>query len=98
MSEPVSVSLTLVLKIGIMAIVSGIAGALNRHMQGKDSGWKDTVIIAIVYAICGLIFGLIAKTLTNNEYLILALTGASGFLGAKAMGSLLKRWVESTIK
>lgn len=97
MSEPIVTSGALLVKIGIMALIAGIGGALDRHMMGQDKGLKDTVVIALTYAISGLICGLIAKTFTSNEYFILGITGASGFLGTKTMRAILTNFVKDKI-
>ncbi len=97
MSDPITVSGGLILKITVMSIISGITGALNRYLIGKDKGVVDTVIIAIVHFFFGLLMGIIAKTFTGNEYVILGCSGMGGFLGVKTIG-VLQSWLQTIIK
>lgn len=96
MSDPVTISASLIMKIVIMSIISGVAGALNRYLTGTDKGVLDTFIIAIVHFFFGLLIGIIAKTFAANEYIILGCAGVGGFLGIKTMG-VLQSWLSSVI-
>jgi hypothetical protein len=96
MSDPVTISGGLIMKIGIMSFIAGITGALNRYQTGEKLKTLDILIISMVHSFFGVLMGIIAKTSTSSEWIILGCAGTGGFLGITSL-TIIKGWLNSII-
>lgn len=92
MTEPTStISITVILKHGVIAVFGGIAHAINAHRQGESKGVLDFMLLAVLSSFFGILFGFIAlHFLGSNEYATLSVSGIGGWLGIESTGLLIE--------
>lgn len=85
-----TVSISVLVKHGSVALVGGFAHAINKHRTGESKGWLDLFALTAMSSFFGLLFGFIALYLfNNNEYITLAMAGTGGWLGIEGIGMLM---------
>ena len=85
-----SVSISVLVKHGSVALVGGFAHAINKHRRGESKGFVDLIALSLMSSFFGLLFGFIALYLfNNNEYITLAMAGTGGWLGIEGISLLM---------
>ena len=90
MIEPASISMSALFKHGIIAVFGGITHAINKHRMGQTKGVVDIFALAFMSAFFGVLFGFIALSTINNEYLTLSVAGVGGWLGIESKGLMIE--------
>lgn len=90
MFETTTISLSALAKHGFIAVLGGIAHAINKHRMGQTKGILDIVALAFMSAFFGVLFGFIALATLQNEHLTLSVAGVGGWLGIESTGILIE--------
>lgn len=89
MFETTSITAGALTKHGIIALLGGIAHAINKHRMGQTKNFLDFIALAFMSAFFGVIFGFIALSISANEYVTLSIAGTGGWLGIESTGMLI---------
>ncbi len=92
------VSETIAYKHGLVALIGGLANAINKHRTGESKGFLDFIALSVMSSFFGIITGFIAVSLFGtNEYLTLSVAGTGGWLGIETTG-ILQIWIKKILK
>jgi uncharacterized membrane protein YqgA involved in biofilm formation len=90
MSEPIVATTTYVFQHAVIAILGGLAHAINKHRTGESKTVADFLLLAIMSSFFGVLFGFLAiHFYPESEYLTMAVSGIGGWLGTESTGVLV---------
>lgn len=73
---------------GIMAFFGAIAHASRAYRNGESKGLLDFFLLTIMSSFSGIVFALVASSMTDSQYFTLAAAGSGGFLGVEGLSVL----------
>lgn len=101
MSEPITATLVVTIKMGLVAMISAIAGSIEIMLSMKKEqkvSFNQFVLFTIVHFVNAMIVGLLLKTMIKDEYVLFGLIGIGGLLGTRTMLTMFTGLLENILK